>query len=77
MSRFASCRREGGEAWQPSSPTRCYPPLPRCLSSTQNLVEQIAASKYSSGLLAATSMHTLLIAQTVDTVNPLTARVRN
>ena len=35
-------------------------------SSMQNLVEQIAASKYSSGLFAATSMHTLLIAQTSE-----------
>jgi hypothetical protein len=34
--------------------------------SMQNLVEQIAASKYSSGLFAATSMHTLLIAQTPE-----------
>jgi hypothetical protein len=34
--------------------------------SIQNLVEQIAASKYSSGIFAATSMHTLLIAQTPE-----------
>jgi hypothetical protein len=34
--------------------------------SMQNLVEQIAESKYSSGLFAATSMHTLLIAQTQE-----------
>jgi hypothetical protein len=34
--------------------------------SMQNLVEQIAASKYSSGLFATTSMHTLLIAQTPE-----------
>lgn len=34
--------------------------------SMQNLVEQISASKYSTGLFAATSMHTLLIAQTPE-----------
>lgn len=34
--------------------------------SMQHLVEQIAASKYSSGLFAATSMQTLLIAQTPE-----------
>ena len=34
--------------------------------SMQNLVEQIAASKYSSGLFAATSMQALLIAQTPE-----------
>ena len=34
--------------------------------SMQNLVEQIAASRYSAGLFAATSMHTLLIAQTPE-----------
>jgi hypothetical protein len=34
--------------------------------SMWNLVEQIAASKYSSGLFAATSMQTLLIAQTPE-----------
>ena len=32
----------------------------------QNLVEQIAVSKYSDGLFGATSMHTLLIAQTPE-----------
>jgi hypothetical protein len=34
--------------------------------SMQNLVEQISASKYATGLFAATSMHTLLIAQTPE-----------
>lgn len=34
--------------------------------SMQNLVEQIVASKYSSGLFAVTSIHTLLIAQTPE-----------
>ena len=34
--------------------------------SMQNLVEQIVASKYSRGLFAVTSMHTLLIAQTPE-----------
>jgi hypothetical protein len=34
--------------------------------SMQNLVEQISASRYAAGLFAATSMHTLLIAQTPE-----------
>jgi hypothetical protein len=34
--------------------------------SMQNLVEQIAASKYSSGLFAVTSHQTLVIAQTPE-----------
>jgi hypothetical protein len=34
--------------------------------SMQNLVEQISASKYATGLSAATSVHTLLIAQTPE-----------
>jgi hypothetical protein len=34
--------------------------------SMQNLVEQIVASKYSSGLFAVTLMQTLLIAQTPE-----------
>jgi hypothetical protein len=34
--------------------------------SMQNLVEQILASRYATGLFAATSMHTLLIAQTPE-----------
>ena len=34
--------------------------------SMENLVEEIAVSKYSTGLFASTSMHTLLIAQTPE-----------